>query len=805
MNDVRFAFRQLRKSPGFTLVAVVTLALGIGANTAIFSVVDAVLLHPLAFHEPSRLVAVWETTEQAGAQSNSRNEVARGNFYDWRAQNQVFEQISALTYANFNLSGIGEPERIQGAVVSYNFFQTLGVQPALGRAFTADEEKPTTERVAIISRELWQKHFGGDLSIAGRKVTFNGEPFTIVGVMPAGFNVQFPTTLQVQIWTPLRTGTSDTDRIAHYLYVIGRLRPGVTLEQAQAGMNVIASGLKQQYPDTNRGSGVNIVPLQRQLVGDIQPYVQLLFAAVGLVLLVACANVANLLMARLTGRRREIAVRLALGAGRSRIVRQFLTESLLLSTLGGLLGLLIAGYGISALRALAPADLPRVNEIALNGPALLWAGVTLILTSVAFGLAPALRASRAEAGESLQAGGRTAGSASQNRFSQFLVVAEVALAILLLVGAGLVIRSSMRLQEVDPGFEEKNLLTLNVALPRQKYREASQANAFFDRLLERVRNLPGVTASGGVDPLPMSGSDSTTGVVIEGQPVEAVGNRPEVGERQVTPDYFQAMGIPMLDGRSFTKQDRADTPVVVVVNEALARRFFPDGQALGKRIGLEEGGKLKWAEIVGVVGNIRHRRLDAEIKPELYESYQQFPQNFMSVVVRTAVEPTSLIAAIRGEVQQLDKEQPVFEMKTMEQRLAETLAQGRFVMSLLTIFAALALTLAVIGIYGVMACFVGQRRKEIGIRFALGAQKGDVLKWVIAQGMSLAAIGVAIGLVAAFGLTRIIATLLFGVGPTDPLTFALVSILLGGVALLACSFPALRASRVDPIVTLKAE
>ncbi|HZE12454.1 MAG TPA: ABC transporter permease, partial [Chthoniobacterales bacterium] len=721
------------------------------------------------------------------------------------AQNQVFEQISALTYANFNLTGTGEPERIQGALVSHNFFQTLGVQPTLGRAFTPEEEKPATERVALISHELWQKHFGGDRSVVGRRVTFNGEPFTIVGIMPAGFQVQFPTTLGVQIWTPLRVATSDTNRVSHYLYVLARLREGVTLEQAQTAMNVIASRLKQQYPDTNGGSGVNIVPLQHQLVGGIQPYVQLLFAAVGFVLLIVCANLANLFLARLTGRRKEVAVRLALGAGRSRIVRQFLVESLLLSALGGLLGLLIAAYGIGALRALAPPDLPRINEVALSAPAFLWTGVILILTGVTFGLTPALRASRTEITGSLQAGDRVAGSAQQNRFSQFVVSAEIALAILLLVGAGLMIRSSMRLQQVDPGFQEKDLLTLNVALPRQKYPEASQASAFFDRLLERVRNLPGVIATGGVDPLPMSGSDGTTGVLIEGQSVETVANRPEVGERRVTPGYFQTMGIPLLSGRSFSHQDRADTPAVLIVNQALARQFFPEGRALGKRLGLEENGKIKWAEIVGVVGNIRHRRLDDEIKPELYEPYHQSPGNFMSVVVRTAVEPTNSIAAVREEVRQLDPDQPIFEIKTMEERLAETLAQGRFVMTLMAIFAALALALAVIGIYGVMACFVGQRRKEIGIRFALGAQKSDILRWVIAQGMSLAAIGVAIGLSVSFGLTRIIATLLFGVGPTDPVTFAIVSILLGGVALLACSFPALRASRVDPIMTLKAE
>jgi putative ABC transport system permease protein len=805
MNDLRFAFRQLRKSPGFAFVAVLTLALGIGANTAIFSVVDAVLLHPLAFKEPSRLVAVWETNEQPGAEVNHRNEVALGNFYDWRAQNQVFEQIAALTYGNFNLIGVAEPERIQGAAVSFNFFETLGVSPALGRSFVAAEESPAAPRSVVISYGLWQRRFGGDPNLIGGTRIFNDEPFAVVGVMPAGFEIQFPASLQVEMWTLLRRGSADGDRKEHYLYVLGRLREGVSLKQAQAGMNVIVRQLQQQYPDTNRGTGVNVIPLHKQLVGNIQPYLFVLFAAVGFVLLIACANVTNLMLARLAGRQKEIAVRLALGAGRGRLIRQFLTESVMLSALGSFLGLLLAAWGIEVLRRLAPPDLPRLSEISLNGPVFLWTLGILLLTGVLLGLAPALHASKPDLNSSLQESGRTTGGLKGNRVRRVLVISEVALALLLLVGAGLMIRSSMRLQQVNPGFERKNLLTLNIALPRQKYLKG-QANLFFDQLLERIARLPGVEYAGGVDPLPMSGSDSSTGVLIEGQPIVPSADRPEAGERSVTPGYFQAMRIPLLEGRQFTEQDRADAPYVVVVNEALAHRFFPGQRPLGKRLGLEDdAGKLLWAEIIGVVGNVKHRSLDAEIKPELYEPYHQSPRNFMSLVVRTAVEPSSMIAAIREQVLFLDRDQPVFEIRTMEELLSKSLAQSRFIMLLLGIFSALAMALAAVGIYGVMAYFVTRRHKEIGIRMALGAQKSDVLKLVLVEGMGLAVIGVALGLAASFALTRIIANLLFGIGPTDPATLIGVSFLLTSVAFLACWIPARRASRADPIVTLRAE
>ncbi|MGB8340324.1 MAG: ABC transporter permease [Chthoniobacterales bacterium] len=805
LTDLRYALRQLRKSPGFTFVAVLTLALGIGANTAIFSVVDAVLLHPLAFKDPSRLVAVWETNKQAGTETNLRNEVAKGNFYDWRAQNQVFEQIAAIAYANFNLTGVSQPERIQGALVSYNFFQTLGVQPALGRVFAAAEEKADTPRVAVISYGLWQRRFGGDPALIGSTHTFNGEPITIVGVMPAGFAVQFPASLQMDMWSPLRHDSEDSDRIAHYLYVIGRLKDGVSREQAQAGMGVIARQLHERYPDTNAGSGVNLIPLHEQLVGRVQPYLYVLFAAVGFVLLIACANVANLMLARLSGRQKEIALRLALGAGRGRLIRQLLTEAVILSLFGGLFGLLLASWGIEFLRALAPAYLPRLNEIGLHRPVILWNFGILLLTGILFGLAPALHASRLDLNSMLQESGRASAGSGRSRLSRLLVITETALALLLLVGAGLMIRSSRGLLQVNPGFEAKNLLTLNIAVRGQKYRDRQQANIFFGQLLERIGRLPGVESAGGVDPLPMSDSDSTTGVLIEGQPIVPPAERAEAGERLATPGYFQAMRIPLLEGRPFTKRDRADAPSVIVVNEALARHFFPGQPALGKRLGLETDGKIVWSEIVGVVGDVKHLSLDAEAKPEVFEPYLQSPRNFMTLVVRTAGEPSSMITAIRQQVLAVDRDQPVFGIMTMEERLTQSVAQSRFLMRLLSVFSALAMVLAAVGIYGVMAYFVTQRNKEIGIRMALGAQKTDVLKLVATEGMLLAGIGVALGLAASFALTRIIASLLFGVGPTDPLTLIGVSFLLTGVAFLACCIPVRRATRVNPVIALRSE
>jgi putative ABC transport system permease protein len=806
LQDMRYGFRVLAKRPGFTAVAVLALALGIGANTAIFSVVNAVLLRPLPYKEPERLAVVWETVSQAGQEMNKRNEVAMGNFRDWRAQNQVFEQLAALSYASVNMTGIAEPERIQGAVVTTNLFQVLGVEPAAGRSFLPEEEKVGGPRVVVLSQGLWQRRFGADPTLLGRTLTLNGNQFTVVGIMPPAFQLQFPSSMQVDMWLPMRIDASDTDRQAHYLYVLGRLKPGASIEQAQAGMTSIVGQLQGQYPETNADRGANVVALHKQLVGNVQPYLYVLFGAVGFVLLIACVNVANLLLARVAARYKEVAIRIALGASRWRMIRQLLTESLMLSTLGGLLGLLLAYWGIDLLIALTPPDVPRLNEIGLHGPVFGWTLLISLLTGVLFGLAPALQASKPDLNESLkESGGRTSGGLSRSRLRNLLVVSEVALALVLLIGAGLMIKSFMRLQQVNPGFKPKNLLTMNISLPRQKYKEKQQANIFFDQLFERVKALPGVESVGGIDPLPLSDSSETTGFVFEGGPALAPADRPEVGDHVITADYFRAMRIPVLKGRSFNEQDREETPRAVVINEAMARRYWPNGDAIGKRIGFDEADKQIWWEVVGIVGNVRHQSLDAEAKPEVYFPYRQSPRNFMTVVVRTSSDPSLLVSALRDQVLAVDRDQPVFDIKTMEQRIAKSVAPSRFIMLLLAVFSALALALSAIGVYGVMAYLVSQRTHEIGIRMALGAQARDVLRMIVRQGMTLAVAGVVLGLIAAFALTRLMSSLLYEVTATDPLTFACVSALLMMVALLACYIPARRATKVDPMVALRYE
>ena len=807
LQDIRYGFRMLIKRPGFTIIVVLTLALGIGANTTIFSAVDAVLLNPLPYQEPDRLVAVWETNKQLSPEMWDRNEVAMPNFLDWRSSNQVFEQLGSLYYADVNLTGVAEPERIKSCVVTTNFFQVLGIQPMIGRSFLPEEEKLGSPRVVIISSGLWERLLGSDPNLTNKSVTLNGNPVAVVGVMPRGFDLQFPTNMRVDMWLPMRIDPANVDRDSHYLYALARLKPGISRDQAQSEMNLIAAQLQQQYPETNAQKGVNIIPLRKQLVGKVDSYLYLLFGAVGFVLMIVCANVAGLLLARVTARHKEVAVRIALGANRWRIIRQLLTESIILSALSGLLGLLFAYGGIKLLVTLTPPDVPRLHEIGLHIPVFLWTLVISILTGVLFGLAPALQASRPDLNEALKkSAGRNQGGFQRGGLRNLLIVAEVAVALLLSVGAGLMIKSFMRLQQVSPGFEANSLLTMNIALPRQKYREPQQANAFFDQLAERIKTLPGVKSVGGIDPLPFSNSNVSTSFLIEGAPAVPLAERPEVGERAVTPAYFETMGIPVLKGRSFTAQDRDNTPHVIIVNEALASRYWPNQDVLGKRLGFEDDpSKQSWRQIVGVVGNVKHHGLEAEAKPEVYFPYQQLPKNFMSVVVRTALDPVSMIPAIRSQVFAIDKDQPVFDIMTMEQRLAKSVASSRFVMLLLGTFSVLALGLAALGLYGAMAYLVTQRTQEIGLRMALGARRSDVFKLVVGKGMRLAIIGTAIGLVASLALTRVMGSLLFEVTPTDALTFVIVSVVLLTVALLACYIPARRATNVDPLTSLRYE
>jgi putative ABC transport system permease protein len=807
LQDIRYGFRMLIKRPSFTIIVVLTMALGIAANTTIFSAVDAVLINPLPYQDPDRLVAVWETNKQLSPEAWDKNEVAMGNFRDFRSRNKVFEQLGSLFTADVNLTGVGDPERIRSAVVTTNFFQVLGVQPMIGRSFLPEEEKPGSGRVVILSHAAWERLLGSDRNLTNKSLTLNGNPVAVIGVMPPNFEVQFPTNIRVDMWLPLRIDPANVDRNNHFLYALARLKPGVSRDQAQSDMDLIASQLQQQYPDTNAQKGVNIVPLRKQLVGKVETYLYLLFGAVGFVLLIACANVAGLLLARVTARHKEVAVRIALGASRWRIIRQLLTESIILSALSGLLGLLFAYAGIKLLVALTPPDVPRLHEIGLHVTVFLWTLAISIFTGVLFGLAPALQASRPDLNDALKkSAGRNQGGFQRGGLRNPLIVSEVALALLLSVGAGLMIKSFMRLQQVSPGFEPNNLLTMNISLPRQKYKEPQQTNAFFDQLAEHIKTLPGVKSVGGIDPLPFSNSNVSTGFVIEGAPEVPLSDRPDVGERAVTPTYFETMGIPVLKGRSFTAQDRDNTPHIIIVNEALASRYWPNQDVIGKRLGFEDDpSKQSWCEIVGVVGNVKHFGLDAEAKPEVYFPYQQLPKNFMSVVVRTSSDPMSMISAIRSQVSVVDKDQPVFDIMTMDQRLAKSVAPNRFVMLLLGTFSVLALVLAAVGLYGAMSYLVTQRTQEIGLRMALGASRIDVFKLVVGKGMRLALIGIAIGLVASLALTRLMRSLLFEVTPTDVLTFVIVSGVLLTVTLLACYIPARRATNVDPLTSLRYE
>ena len=805
LQDIRYGFRMLLRRPAFTVVAIATLALGIGANTAIFNVVNAVLMRTLPYHEPERLVALWETNAQQGQDVNDRNEVAMGNFLDWRAQASAFDEIAALSYSSVNLTGVGEPERIQGAVVTTNLFSVLGVQPAPGRPFRAEEEKPESPRTVIVSHGLWQRRFGSDPELVGKTLTLNGNPVAVVGIMPPGFDLEFPITRPVDMWMPMRIAASNTDRQSHYLYVVGRLRQGVQLDQAQAEMNVLVGQLQQQYPKTNSGRGANVVALHQQLVGNVQPYLRLLFAAVGFVLLIACANVASLLLARVNDRHKEIAIRMAIGASRWRVIRQLLTESIVLSSLGGLSGLFLAYWGTDLLVALTPPEVPRLGEVGLRIPVFAWTLGISIITGVLFGLAPAIGASKPDLTESLKEGGRSIAGSGRGRLRNLLVVSEIALALMLLIGAGLMIRSFARLQRVSPGFDSNHLLTMNISLPLQKYRENQQINSFFDRLLEGVRSVPGVESVGGIDPLPLGGSDGTTGFVVEGAPPRAVGDRPEVGQRTITSDYFITMRIPVLKGRAFAGTDLEKAPRVVIINHALANRFWPNEEAIGKRLGFRAKEPQVWHEVIGIVGNVKHRRLDADPKPELYFPYSQYPGSFMTLVARTTSEPAHATSAIRNQVLALDPDQPVFDIKTMDERLSRSIAVSRFIMLMLGLFATLSTLLAGVGIYGLVAYTVSQRTHEIGIRMALGADAADVVKLTLGSGLKLVVTGVGAGVAGAFAVTRLMQSLLFEVSPTDSLTFVVISLILAVVALAACFVPARRATKVDPMVALRYE
>jgi putative ABC transport system permease protein len=802
MADLRYALRMLAKSPAFTLIAVLTLGLAIGANTAIFSVVNAVLLRPLPYPHSEQLVRVFGKQPQLDLAPNSP-----ANFLEWREENQVFERIGTYVGKGFNLLGGDKPERVIGARVSADVLPLLGVQPALGRFFANDEDQEGRAQVVILSHDFWRSRFAGDPNMLRQTITLNDKPYTVVGVMPAGF--AFPTT-RTQVWVPMAFSAAERQtRDTNYIDVIARLKPGVALDQARANMVAVARSQAERYPRTNFGVGVTVVSLQEHIVGDVRPMLVVLLGAVAFVLLIACANVANLLLARAAARQREMAIRGALGASRSRVVRLLLTESVLLAVVGGAVGLLLAIWSLDLLVSLKPANLPRLAEIGVNRTVFLFTLAVSVVTGLLFGVAPALQVSKMDLNEGLKESSRGGtDSPRRHRMRALLVVSEVALSLVLLVGAGLMIRSFSRLLAVDPGFKADHVLTAFVSLPASKYPKREEQTAFFDRLLERLRNVSGVSAAGLVTDIPLYGG-SSTGFDVEGRPPAAPGQRAMTDYRLTSPDYFAAMGMKLVKGRAFSRYDNETGPGVVIINETLAAHFFAGEDPIGKRLDLS-GDPKDLREIVGVVADVRNYGVDAEVKPEVYVPFLQSAPEYLSgvvsaltIVVRSAIEPASLGAALREQVQALDKDQPVSEIKTMEWYLADSMAQRRFNMFLLGAFAGLALVLAAVGIYGVIAYTVTQRTHEMGIRIALGAKGGDILRLVFVNAMTTTLTGIALGLGAAFALTRLLRSLLYQVSPTDPIVFAAIPLLLVSVAVIATYLPARRAMKVDPITALR--
>jgi putative ABC transport system permease protein len=797
-QDIRYAIRTLLKSRGFTAIALLTLALGIGANTAIFSVINAVLVRALPYEEPERVIWMWGAIRGRTSQAS----VSPLDFLDYRGQNQSFEHLAAAITipVSSNLTDSGEPERISGAAITTNYFQALGIKPELGRDFVAEEEQAGQGQVVILSHALWQRRFGGDQAILNQTITLDGKSYTVIGVMPPAF--RFPS--HAEMWTPLSFDAFPEMKVrkAHFLRPIGRLKAGVTLAQAQAEMDGIARQLEETYPDSNTNWGLRLVSLQEQIVGNIKPTLLILFGAVGFVLLIACANVANLLLVRSASRQKEIAIRSALGARRSRIVRQMLTESLLLSSMGGALGVLVAMWCVELLVSFGGQDIPRSAEIKVDWVVMAFTLGVACLTGILFGIVPALQVSNPNLNETLKEGGRGGSEGARgNRTRSLLIIAESALAVVLLIGAGLLIKSFINLQNVHPGFRAENVLTLRLDLPRTKETRPEQWVNFYDELQQRVISLPGVESVGMVSELPLTGQPNDAPFSIVGR-VSDSSQTMSADFRRANQDYFQAMGIPLLKGRYFSQQEARQNGSVVIISELLAERFFPGEEALGKQLTFDFI-KDKSFEIIGIVGDVHHRSLEGNAYQAIYLPSLSLP--WTNLVIRTRGDAASLTPAIRKEVMAINPNQPVANVKVMDQWLYESASTPRFRTILLGIFAGVALLLSIIGIYGVMSYVVTQRTHEIGIRLALGAKNSDVLKLVINQGLQLALLGIALGLAAAFGLTRLMSSLLFNVTATDTLTFLVVPVILTGVALLACFVPARRAARTDPMVALRYE
>jgi putative ABC transport system permease protein len=808
MQDLRFGLRMLARRPGFTLVAVIALALGIGANTAIFSVVNSILLRPLPYDEPERLVQLNHNYPQISLKAS----VSAFGYSLYREQVKSFEAIAAVWGVSLNLTDGGEPERLNSSAVTASFFPLLGAKAARGRAFLVEEEQAGRNKVAVLSDALWQRRFGGDSGIVNKTITLNGENYTVVGVMSPGFQFGREFGRITDLWVPLTftpAQLSPNNLNNEFLAVFGRLRSGVTFNQAQAELDNLAENIRQQYSrgTTREQWNLTIDRLTELVTGDIRPALLVLLGAVALVLLIACANVANLLLARAADRQREIAVRVALGAGRFRVIRQLLTESVLLALVGGLLGLGIAAWGVGLLAKLRDLRIPRIHEIGLDWRVL---GFTLgvsVLTGVIFGLVPALQSAKTDLHETLKEGGRAGAGAARGWMRSALVVVEMALALMLLIGAGLLIRSFWRLQQVSPGFEPQHLLSMNVGLPDYKYREPAQKVNFFRQVLPQISALPGVQSVGAVSILPLSGSNSSGSFQIEGRQIPQGQSSPHGDRWAATAGYFETMKIPLVRGRFFSERDTAEAPGVAIIDETMARKYWPNEDPLGKRIGFERDAQNnpRWREIVGLVGHVKHRGLEGESRVQYYIPYEQRTTPGMFLVVRTAGDPAAMANSVRGVIRNIDRDLPVFRVTTLEQLVADSMIQRRFAMTLLGIFAAVALLLAAVGLYGVLAYAVTQRSHEIGIRMALGASGRDVLRLVVRQGMTLALIGVALGVAGSVALTSLIAGLLFGISARDPLTFVVIALALTGVALLACYIPARRATKVDPMIALRYE
>jgi putative ABC transport system permease protein len=805
-GDLRYAARMLRKNPGFAAAAVVTLALGIGANTAIFSVCNAVLFKPLPYAEPDRIVMLSER------QSDGKlGDVAPTNFVDWRDASRSFSGMAAVRASSFApsfiLGGQSEASRLAGESVTSSFFSVLGVQFMLGRNFLPEQDRPGQNRVAILSYATWSARFGSDRDIAGKAITLDDESYTVVGVLPAGFQfgstaADFQARSQVDIWVPMALDPQRLQRNSHTLRVIARLKPGVELAEAQAELDVMGANLAQQYPKNNKDKGITAVPLAEQVTGSVRVALETLLGAVGLVLLIACANVANLLLSRAAARQKEMAVRIALGASRGRLAQQLLTESLLLASLGGIAGFVLALAAIAALTPQLPADLSRAAGIAVDTRMLIFTAVISLVTGILFGLGPLFGPWRESAGESLKQNNRTS-SGIQTRLRSGLAVAQIAIAITLLIGAGLMVKSFWALVHVAPGFRSESILTARLSLPRSRYPDNHRIAALEGELLESLRGRPGVQSAGFATYVPLSGLDNAWSFVIEGRPPLPVGTYNIAMYRPVSAGYFETIGIPLLRGRSFTSADTAESPWVVVINDSLAREYWPSENPIGQRLQFAE----KWQTVIGVVGDVLHEGLDGAAKAEMYVPVEQAPniESDPTIVVRTALDSGASAAELRGVVSAIDPDIPVDRIETMQQLVSGSVAQPRFRTIILTAFSLLALVMASIGIYGVMNCLVIQRTREFGIRLSLGATPTDVLRLVLRRAAVLIGTGACLGLAGSALLVRFIANLLFGTAPLDPLTFAAVPILLAAVALAASYIPARRATRIDPNVALRYE